>query len=96
MSHLLSHVAHAPITLARVAGTLSVCQVEDTDAEELEWFKFQLQGIDAPETAQCPWGLMTAAHLKQLLPKGQAVQVREIERDRDGRTVAEVFLGISP
>ncbi len=49
--------------------------------------------IDAPETAQTPWGEQSANRLKQLLPAGQAVQVREIERDRYGRTVAELYKG---
>jgi len=49
--------------------------------------------IDAPETGQRPWGQQSAAKLKQLLPPGKAVLVREIERDRYGRTVAELFLG---
>ncbi|MEP0755200.1 thermonuclease family protein [Trichocoleus sp. Lan] len=48
--------------------------------------------IDAPETGQRPWGQQSAAKLKQLLPPGKAVQVREIERDRYGRTVAELYL----
>jgi len=49
--------------------------------------------IDAPETAQTPWGEQSANRLQQLLPAGQAIQVREIERDRYGRTVAEIYLG---
>jgi micrococcal nuclease len=49
--------------------------------------------IDAPESTQAPWGAQSANRLKQLLPAGQAVQVREIERDRYGRTVAELYLG---
>jgi micrococcal nuclease len=49
--------------------------------------------IDAPESTQTPWGQHSASRLKQLLPAGQAVQMREIERDRYGRTVAELFLG---
>jgi micrococcal nuclease len=49
--------------------------------------------IDAPESTQTPWGQQSANRLKQRLPTGQAVQVREIERDRYGRTVAELFLG---
>lgn len=48
--------------------------------------------IDAPEALQAPWGQQSANRLKQLLPAGQAVQVREIERDQYGRTVAELFL----
>jgi micrococcal nuclease len=49
--------------------------------------------IDAPESTQAPWGSQSANRLKQLLPAGQTVQVREIERDRYGRTVAELYLG---
>ncbi len=49
--------------------------------------------IDAPETGQRPWGQQSAAKLKQLLPPGKAVQIRSIERDRYGRTVAELYLG---
>lgn len=44
---LLSHMSYAPITLARVAGTLLVYQVQQgMEPEELEWFKTQVQ--------QCP------------------------------------------
>lgn len=44
---LLSHISYAPITLARVAGTLLVYQVQQAmEPEELEWFKTQVQ--------QCP------------------------------------------
>lgn len=51
--------------------------------------------IDAPESDQ-PGGEAAAARLRQLLPKGQAVQVREVDVDRYGRTVAELFLGNEP
>jgi micrococcal nuclease len=36
---------------------------------------------------------MAATRLKQLLPKGQTVSLREVDRDHYGRTVAEVFVG---
>jgi hypothetical protein len=46
---LLSHMTYAPITVARVAGTLLVYQVQEgIEPEELEWFKNQVQ--------QCPDG----------------------------------------
>ena len=54
----------------------------------------RLACIDAPETAQRPWGQQSANRLNQLLPLGQAVRVRAVERDRYGRTVAELYLGI--
>lgn len=47
--------------------------------------------IDAPETKQQPWGEQSAARLKQILPPGTAVWIREIDRDRYGRTVAELY-----
>ena len=43
---LLSHISFAPITLARLAGTLLVYQLQEAEAEELEWFKSQIN--------QCP------------------------------------------
>ncbi len=49
--------------------------------------------IDAPEKTQKPYGPFATQRLRQLLPKGQAVQVRQIERDRYGRLVGELFLG---
>jgi hypothetical protein len=43
---LLKHIQHEPLTLAHVAGALLVFQVQAIEAEELEWFKSQVQ--------QCP------------------------------------------
>ncbi len=53
----------------------------------------RLACIDSPERAQSPWGQQSTSRLKQLLPQGRAVQVREITRDRYGRTVAELYVG---
>ena len=39
----LSHVSPSPLTLARVAGTLLVYQIEDTEPEEIKWFNTQVQ-----------------------------------------------------
>ena len=50
----------------------------------------RLACIDAPEATQ-PGGKEAAARLGQLLRKQQSVQLRVVERDRYGRTVAEVF-----
>ncbi len=46
---------------------------------------------DAPETAQVLWGGLSAVKLKELLPVGQVVTLRVVDRDRYGRTVTEVF-----
>lgn len=46
---LLHHVPHEPLTLARVAGTLLVYRKQDTEPEELEWFKSQVQQCSSDE-----------------------------------------------
>jgi micrococcal nuclease len=48
--------------------------------------------VDAPELKQNPWGQQSKTRLQELLPVGQSVQVRQIERDRYKRLVAEVFV----
>ena len=53
----------------------------------------RLACVDAPERAQTPWGTESTAKLKGLLPIGQQVRVREVEKDKYGRTVGEVFVG---
>jgi hypothetical protein len=40
---LLSHISPTPMTLARVAGTLLVYQIQDPQGEELKWFKAQIE-----------------------------------------------------
>ncbi|MBD0261847.1 MAG: thermonuclease family protein [Tolypothrix sp. Co-bin9] len=49
--------------------------------------------IDAPELKQQPWGRQSAARLKQLLPVGQSIKVRQVDRDKYKRVVAEVYVG---
>jgi hypothetical protein len=39
---LLSHIEPTPVTLARVAGVLLVYRVQNSEAEELRWFKDQI------------------------------------------------------
>lgn len=51
----------------------------------------RLACVDAPESAQKPYGSNAANQLKQLLPVGQEIALRTVERDRYGRTVAEVY-----
>jgi len=40
---LLSHISYEALTLARVAGTLLVYQMQKVEAEELAWFRTQVQ-----------------------------------------------------
>lgn len=84
---------------ARTQSTTTATVVSTGDGDTLrvqntgEPFTVRLSCIDAAERSQKPWGQMAAARLKQLLPKGQIVQVREVDRDRYGRTVAELYVG---
>ena len=41
--NLLSHVSPSPLTLARVAGTLLVYQVQDIEPSEFKWFNAQVK-----------------------------------------------------
>ncbi|MBD2073355.1 hypothetical protein H6F86_05540 [Phormidium sp. FACHB-592] len=49
---LLAHLSYEPLTLARVAGTLLVYRVQDTEPEELEWFKAQVQQCSSDEAIE--------------------------------------------
>jgi hypothetical protein len=50
---LLSHISPTPVTLARVAGTLLVYQIQDPEGEELKWFKAQIeQCLDEEEVEE--------------------------------------------
>lgn len=53
----------------------------------------RLACIDAPETAQQPYGRQSARHLAALLPVNTPVTLRVVDTDRYGRTVAEVYKG---
>lgn len=53
----------------------------------------RLACIDAPETAQQPYGQQARHALQQRLPVGQPVILEVQSSDRYGRTVAEVFHG---
>ncbi|MBD2505491.1 hypothetical protein [Anabaena azotica] len=50
---LLSHLSPSPLTLARVAGTLLVYRVNDTELEESKWFSRQVkQCLDEEEVEE--------------------------------------------
>lgn len=62
--------------------------VRQTNGQEK---KLRLCGIDAPEKSQ-PLGQQSKANLQRLSDEvGGSVQIVEVESDRYGRTVAEVF-----
>lgn len=51
--------------------------------------------IDAPETAQAPYGQQARHYLQQRLPIGKRVTLEVKHTDRYGRTIAEVISGIN-
>lgn len=53
----------------------------------------RLACIDAPETAQDPFGKAAAKRLRQLLPPGQQATLRIVDTDRYGRSFAKVYKG---
>jgi len=55
----------------------------------------RLACIDAPETAQSPYGQHARAYLQQRLPIGREVSLEVKTTDRYGRSVAEVFSGVN-
>jgi len=82
-------------TTAKVSG--SVAGVGDGDSIRVlsngKTSTIRLACVDAPETAQQPFGKASAQRLKQLLPVGQTVSWQVVDTDRYGRTIAEVFKG---
>ena len=55
----------------------------------------RLACIDAPETAQSPYGQQARTYLQQRLPIGREVSLNLKTTDRYGRSVAEVFSGVN-
>jgi endonuclease YncB( thermonuclease family) len=78
-----------------VAGDATVLSVGDGDTltviEGQHRIKVRLACIDAPETAQSPYGAEARKALQTLTPVGSPVTVRRVATDRYGRTVGEVF-----
>jgi endonuclease YncB( thermonuclease family) len=68
--------------------TIRVRQVGRAITVRMAW-------IDAPETAQSPYGRQARSYLQQRLPIGREVIFDVKTTDRYGRTVAEVFNGIN-
>lgn len=94
---LASSLLLAPTTVLAQNASSTVVSVGDGDTLRIrqagQVSTIRLACIDAPERAQSPWGQQSTSRLKQLLPSGAVVQVREITRDRYGRTVAELYVG---
>jgi len=79
----------------QAATTATVLSIGDGDTisvlEGGQKLKVRLACIDAPETAQSPYGMASRNQLKALLPLGSTVSLRVQAVDRYGRSVAEVI-----
>ena len=87
-----SLVALGPLCHGAPAAT--VLSIGDGDTisvlEQGRKLKVRLACIDAPETAQTPFGVASRNQLKALLPLGSPVSLRVQAVDRYGRTLAEL------
>lgn len=81
---------------AKTLPTAEVVSVGDGDTLRVRGqdgpITIRLACVDAPESSQA-FGPEATLRLRQLLSTGQPVEVRAIERDRYGRTVAEIYSG---
>ena len=95
---MLSLVALTAALLAQfglAASAATVLSIGDGDTisvlERGQKLKVRLACIDAPESAQSPYGMASRNQLKALLPLGSTVSLRVQAVDRYGRSVAEVI-----
>ncbi len=78
-------------------STCEVLKIYDGDTMTLqcggqsEKTKVRLYCIDTPEMKQKPWGIQARDHLRAIT--GKTVNLVEINKDRYGRTVGEVYSG---
>ncbi len=83
------------LLLAGPAGAATVLSVGDGDTirvkDGAKRLTIRLACIDAPETAQKPYGMAARQHLQALAPVGSVVSINVKTTDRYGRTVAEVY-----
>ncbi|MDJ0703569.1 MAG: thermonuclease family protein [Leptolyngbyaceae cyanobacterium MO_188.B28] len=52
----------------------------------------RLYGVDCPELAQAPYGKTSRQRLQKLLEPYEEIEVIEVDRDRYGRLVGEVWV----
>ena len=83
------------VSFAQAASAATVISIGDGDSisvlERGKKLKVRLACIDAPETAQSPYGMASRNQLKAMLPLGSTVSLRVQAVDRFGRSVAEVI-----
>ena len=89
-------VGHQIISTPAVASTYKVTKIHDGDTisvvnttnDRVE--KVRLACIDAPESSQ-PQGRLSTITLDAFIPVGTQVKLNQVDTDRYGRVVAEVF-----
>ncbi|MCP9787204.1 thermonuclease family protein [Cyanobium sp. N5-Cardenillas] len=83
------------LLLAGPAAAATVVSVGDGDTLRVEdggkKVTIRLACIDAPETAQAPYGMASRRLLQEIAPIGATVQLVMKDRDRYGRTVADIL-----
>jgi micrococcal nuclease len=83
------------VCIPALAGPATVISIGDGDTltvnEAGRRTTIRLACIDAPESAQSPYGSQSRAELQALAPVGVAVMVQGNKKDRYGRTVAEIL-----
>jgi endonuclease YncB( thermonuclease family) len=88
-----------PVASAGQGSSATVLSIGDGDTIRVRQagraITVRLACIDAPETAQSPWGQQARRYLQQRLPIGRQVTLAVKTTDRYGRTVAEVFSGVN-
>lgn len=103
---LLAMAASSALAAAPPTGTApaaryraTVLSVGDGDTLRVQAggrpITIRLACIDAPETAQSPYGQQSHAYLLQRLPPGRQVRILPHTTDRYGRMVAEVISDIN-
>ena len=89
----------SPDRVAAQAVTATVLSIGDGDTIRVSQagraVTVRLACIDAPETAQSPYGQLARTFLQQRLPIGREVSLDVKTTDRYGRSVAEVFSGVN-
>jgi endonuclease YncB( thermonuclease family) len=96
---LLSAMAGWPLMAGAQDQSATVLSIGDGDTirvrQDGKAITVRLACIDAPETAQSPYGQQSRRYLQQRLPVGSTVTLEQKTSDRYGRLVAEVFNGIN-
>lgn len=96
---LLTAMAAWPLAASAQAQSATVLSIGDGDTIRVRQagraVTVRLACIDAPETAQSPYGQQARSYLQQRLPVGREVTLEVKTTDRYGRSVAEVISDIN-